>query len=728
MSLGLNSSYTIANILNYFPLKKKLKIVKYSKKYQKILNLSILNYQKYFLHSLLKKEKNYELIRENGEIINDKQIEENDKKDNLIYNSIKKQLNEENSLIFLDDDFDEKYKCLKTGDSVVVIIDYCSDLNTIEERMKLLRKKNIIIKKIEYYHNYEQQDENENKINDEQDKDQFEQNYILDEDYINKLLMYNNKDSNFYITGELQETFTLCNDTKINPFIRYNQINIFIPKNISNYSKFLPLEYIKKNNINTDLEYIDNNIFNFDYSLDFDAEILIDISYKYINIMCLENLLELNIELVIGRYLLFHDMKSKEKNFISTSPYKLPNLRKLKCVNFFPNIYDLKNINTIVYIVNREYYKEIKCDFFEKEFPFIIDFFRRESKSERDYSSDTFNFLLSDFEKNNIHNSLKYVHLLCESYSGIRIYTRNFEKNKLKINEYNLSNLYDGKLLIPHHISDNFSSIKIVDFNEKYHEELYDEEDAQNQENVRIIRCDEYYCPSIETPIPFKKQKYFQLYIEEDPIHCKIKEIYFPFLLYNNVIENSTIRINSYKTLEKIYLYVYNFDLVYSKLFDINNIKLINLRKVHLLFGKINIKFFKTKIANFLQKITNNISSIIISIINTDEYCNKIKKYIFSLPFIIKNDKIKNKIIIVKMKPKEYEKGKYEFEENEEDDKEFEENYYDEEFEENDNDEEFKENDNDETFKNYKITERTRMKKNKKKIIRHYPIRIIKSF
>ena len=188
MSLRINSSYTIANILNYFPLKKKLKIVKYSKKYQMILNLSILNYQKYFLHSLLKKEKNYELIRENGEIINDKQIEENDKKDNLIYNSIKKQLNEENSLIFLDDDFDEKYKCLKTGDSVVVIIDYCSDLNTIEERMKLLRKKNIIIKKIEYYHNYEQQDENENKINDEQqdenenkindeqDKDQFEQN------------------------------------------------------------------------------------------------------------------------------------------------------------------------------------------------------------------------------------------------------------------------------------------------------------------------------------------------------------------------------------------------------------------------------------------------------------------------------------------------------------------------------------------------------------------------
>jgi hypothetical protein len=46
-----------------------------------------------------------------------------------------KQLNEEK--IFLDDNFEEKYKCLKTGDSVIIIIDYCSDLNKIEERMKL---------------------------------------------------------------------------------------------------------------------------------------------------------------------------------------------------------------------------------------------------------------------------------------------------------------------------------------------------------------------------------------------------------------------------------------------------------------------------------------------------------------------------------------------------------------------------------------------------------------
>jgi hypothetical protein len=396
-------------------------------------------------------------------------------------------------------------------------------------------------------------------------------------------------------------------------------------------------------------------------------------------------------------------------------------------VNFFPNFYDLKNINKIEYIVSRKNGDEIKCDFFEKEFPFIIAFFRKEleSESEGDYSSDSLNFLLSDFEKNNIHNSLKYVHLSYESYFS-RIYKRNFEKNTLKINEHDLDKLYDGKLLIPHYISDNFSSIKIVNFNEKKHEEFYDEEFEKNQYEVNVIRCDECYCPSIETPIPFIKQKFFQLYIEEDPIHCKIKEIYFPFLLYNNVIQNSTIRINSYKALEKIYLYVYNFNFVYSKLFDfnniINNIKLINLRKAHLIFGKVDINIFKSKIRNFLEKITNNISSIIISIINTDYYCNKIKEYICSLPFIIKNDKIKNKIIIVKMKPKDYEKGKYEFEENDEDE-EFEEKDYYERFDENDDYEEFEENDEDEMLKDYKFTERTRMKKNKKKVIRHYSIR-----
>ena len=704
MSLRINSNYIIANILDYFPLINKLKIVKYNKKYQMIMSLSILDYQIYFLQCLLKKRKSYELMGENGEIINDKQIEENNKKENLIYNSLMKQLNEEK--IFLDDNFEEKYKCLKTGDSVIIIIDYCSDLNKIEERMKLLCQKNINIKKIEYYHNYEQQDKNISMQSGKEDKDQFEQNYILNKDYIDKLVMYNTRDSNFFMTSELQQTFTSYNNTIINPFITHSQINIFTPKNISNYSKFLPLEYIKNNNNYSDLENINNNIFYFNYSLDFNADILIDISCKMINITCLENLIELNIELKIGKYLSFREFKSKEdkNNFISTSPYKLPNLKKLKCVNVFPNFYDLKNIIKIVYIVNREYYDAIKCAYFEKEFPFIIAFFRKVSKSERDYSSDLFNFLLKDFEKNNIHNNLKYVHLSYETYSSNRIYKRNFEKNKLKISEDNLSNLYNGKLLIPHYISDNFSSIKIVNFNEKYLEESYNKEAYNN-----------WVYLSKKTPIPFKKQKSFKLYIEEDFEdfeHCKIKEIYFPFLLYNNVIQNSTIRIHSYKTLEKIYLYVYNFDFVYSKLFDANNIKLINLRKVYLCFGKIDINIFKVKITNFLEKLTNNIFSIVISIINTDIYCNLIKEYILSLPFIIKNDKIKNKIIILKMKPKKYEEGKYEFEKNNDDNEEFDD--YNEDYE------EFEEYNDDEMFMDYKIIERTRMKKNKKKIIRHH--------
>ena len=88
MPLKIKSSFIIAKILYYFPLTKRLKIVKYSKKYQMIMNLSILNYQINFLYYMLKKEKNYEFAKEKGEIINDKEIDENNKKDNLIYDSL----------------------------------------------------------------------------------------------------------------------------------------------------------------------------------------------------------------------------------------------------------------------------------------------------------------------------------------------------------------------------------------------------------------------------------------------------------------------------------------------------------------------------------------------------------------------------------------------------------------------------------------------------------------
>jgi len=66
------------------------------------------------------------------------------------------------------------------------------------------------------------------------------------------------------------------------------------------------------------------------------------------------------------------------------------------------------------------------------------------------------------------------------------------------------------------------------------------------------------------------------------------------------------------------------------------------------------------------------------------------------------------------MNPKRYEKGKYEFEKNEEDDDD-----NDEEFEDYNEDDEF----DDELFNDYKIIERTRMKKNKKKVIRHHSIK-----
>ena len=57
MSLKINSLYLFANIFEYIPLIKKLNIVKYSKKYQILMNLTILNYQICFIYCMLKKEK-----------------------------------------------------------------------------------------------------------------------------------------------------------------------------------------------------------------------------------------------------------------------------------------------------------------------------------------------------------------------------------------------------------------------------------------------------------------------------------------------------------------------------------------------------------------------------------------------------------------------------------------------------------------------------------------------
>ena len=719
MTLKINSNYIISIILGYFPLLNILKIVKYSKKYQMKMNVSILHYQIFFLYYMLKKEKIKKFIIGKGDIINDEEKNKNDNKDRLLYNTIMKKLNEENSLILTDNNFDKNYKCLKSGESIKIIIDLLWDFNTIEERMKLLSQKKIIIKEIEYYHYDKQEDENEeDNIGDASDSDvesetsekqskgedeyndQLEPNKILDKDFIDKLLMANNIYSNTYITGQYRESFILNNNAITDSFIIYNKINIFKPKNI----QYLDSDYAKNRIIFVEMNNIDCNIF-------------IDVSYKYINKISLENLIEINLELNedLNEKLIYKgfykEVESKDSTFISTAPLKLPNLKALKCVNFIPNFYDLKNIEKIECVIN-QYFKVIKCDYFEKEFPFIVAFFRNEFEHYEHYSSTPLNFLLSDFEKNNIHTNLKYVHLSTSN----RIYKKNFEKNTLKINEYNLNNLYEDKLKIPHYKSDNFSSIKIVDFNEKYYEEEY-KNDIDNGLENHLISLN--YCGyddgfnKEDIPPPFKKQNYFLLFIEEEPKNCKIKEIYFPFLLYKKVLQNNTIKIHSYETLEKIFLYIYDFDFIYSdELFRDNNIKLLKLRKVYLCFGEIDIDSFKISIKNFFKKLTNNISSIIIAIINTYEYCEQIKKYIFSLPFISNNNEIKNKIFIVKMNPKEYEEGKYEFlDDNEE--------IY------SDDNEKIYDLDNDLYFSDYKIVERNRIQKNKKKKNRHYKIRNI---
>ena len=107
MTLKINSNYIISIILGYFPLLNILKIVKYSKKYQMKMNISILHYQIFFLYYMLKKEKIKKFIIGKGDIINDEEKNKNDNKDRLLCNTIMKKLNEENSLILTDNNFDK---------------------------------------------------------------------------------------------------------------------------------------------------------------------------------------------------------------------------------------------------------------------------------------------------------------------------------------------------------------------------------------------------------------------------------------------------------------------------------------------------------------------------------------------------------------------------------------------------------------------------------------------
>ena len=89
------------------------------------------------------------------------------------------------------------------------------------------------------------------------------------------------------------------------------------------------------------------------------------------------------------------------------------------------------------------------------------------------------------------------------------------------------------------------------------------------------------------------------------------------------------------------------------------------MKKIHLHFGRIPIDIFKPKILNFIEKISDKIEGLNIFINNTDEYCCNIKDYIFSLPFVEKNEKIKNKIFIYKVKDiNKNEIGKFEFNSN----------------------------------------------------------------
>ena len=695
MSSKINSYYIIINILDYFPFIKKLQIIKYSKQYQKLFDISILDYKSFFYYNLkgtLYANRNSFLIfwyykeisnhhKELYEIYNNEDSEISN------YISAIKILKKDNYLNLSDNNFDEIYKYLQPGYSIKLQIDENIDFKLLEERIKKLFQKNISINEIIYNTNFYKNKKinllSENildklfkniqntKINildndtypicemnkyNLKDKDIFKFN----NDYINSYQLELNEYNLFnikYLNFELKNDLIREEEEEIEEEIeedevgqdamQYKEINDNIGRGRGRGRRYNENDEDRKTKTNIILRE------KFFMGIESCAYGTFDISN--VNFMSLKNLINLNITIKESDY-------TYPRKLYTSYEYELPNLKEISCINIFPNFYNLKSIENIKIIIDifetKLDDKIINSQKFEKEFPFIISFFSYELNPSYYKNKITLNYLFGDFEENKIHTNLKHVYLkynvyfsqACQgspSYNYNRIYKRNFEKNKLKISECNIDNLYQNKLKIPHKISDNFSSIKIVEFNCKQYEQA--------------ILCSDYD----DIVIPFKKIDFFVLKIEEDPVNSKLKIIYFPFLPYKYVLEDSIIKIKSYEELEQIWLYIYNFKFIKCKLFDKNNIQLSNLKKIHLHFGRIPIDIFKPKILNFIEKISDKIEGLNIFINNTDEYCCNIKDYIFSLPFVEKNEKIKNKIFIYKVKDiNKNEIGKFEFNSN----------------------------------------------------------------
>ena len=314
---------------------------------------------------------------------------------------------------------------------------------------------------------------------------------------------------------------------------------------------------------------------------------------------------------------------SDDNEYICNERYQLSYILKFN----FDNINEINSENYLKFLIslkiNYDPYNQIlKKNIFSEKFPFkvFIDKFIEYT----DYYSSSKNLLnlyltpiqLTDYELSKNFKKFSIDLRFFIYHQGDKLinysYSINFKNNTLRIllnnrddifttNNYKLFNIYSNIY------NDKFSSITVLDY------PSYNTFERYEQKNKG-------------------KEKRFKIKIIEDN-NCENRQIYFPYLSYRRFLNNNCIKINSYKNLELINLYIPDFSFVESDLFSNNkdkNIKLNNIKKIILNINDPNFSLISKNLENFFEKFDkeNKLKEIeIYSEKHVDNIKNFIKEY-----------------------------------------------------------------------------------------------------
>ena len=293
----------------------------------------------------------------------------------------------------------------------------------------------------------------------------------------------------------------------------------------------------------------------------------------------------------------------------------------------FENINEINSENYLKFLISLKINygpdnQILKKKNFSEKFPFkifidkFIEFTNNYSSSKNILNLYLTPIQLKDYElsKNFKKFSIDLRIFSCEQNAELinYLYTINFKNNTLRIllnnrdeifttNNYEIfniySNIYNGK----------FSSITVLDYPSSNIFERYERKKKG-------------------------KEKRFKIKIIEDK-NCENRQIYFPYLSYRRFLNNDCIKINSYKNLEIINLYIPDFSFVESDLFSNNkekNIKLNNIKIIVLNINEPNFSLISKNLENFFEKFDkeNKLKEIeIYSEKHVDNIKNFIKDY-----------------------------------------------------------------------------------------------------